>query len=808
MRGIIEMRKMTKIAAAALALAMMVPVFSGCKKRGTETVSGDDAWYNLNKIQLEQSSGLEDIDYVYTNYVCTYEDGFVFHKAGNLVVPDGVDRDTVDMNDYYFERLEIYDGQGNLTHTYDLQSLMRQVSGDYVSVTAVNPVDGGITVTVSSYDFANQTSEIYRATINVASDTVSELTLNTSGDTVLDDLLNAGGSDEGTFKIGSYSFHKVWFSSSMTGSVASYDIVAIDEEGRSVELDLRSLYPNLEVYNIDTFLDMGDNKVLVLGTGSDGSVSGTGSGSVAFIIDTASMTITRDNSDWSWISDRSYLIRQVDGAGTVMRDDDGLYTIDFANQTLVPLFLYTSSNVNAYEVSSLTPMYVTEERALFSGTPYNPMPGVNTNDSIVIYEFTKADSNPNAGKTILDIACVGNLSYPLCQAVCDFNETNSDFFMRFDMSYQIEINYDGEGDYAEKADNAATTLGNQLAMDIMSGTGPDIIVNGSQFGMINNSEYLLNMSDFVADNCSADSYYTNIFDTAKIAGELFQVPLCFSIQGIVTDADNVDPGQIGFTFEQYQAFVDGPCNGNAPINQGRMYFFMNSLNCMTDLMNEDQIVNYDNEAFRSLAEYTAQYVNEVMPSDEGSEYEEERPAGYMCNISNVAAYFNSTKNGEQVILGIPSYDGRGPIISSADTVAVSAQTVAPDACREFVLTLLGSQIQEMYGYQNGLPVERSAFSSVGSRYVDMNNNELDRNLRMYSEAEMIMYGMNTIRMDDSAIADLSDLVDDLTGWYINDGSINAIIREEMPAYFEGQKTLDQIIPVLEDRVQTVINERR
>ena len=108
----------------------------------------------------------------------------------------------------------------------------------------------------------------------------------------------------------------------------------------------------------------------------------------------------------------------------------------------------------------------------------------------------------------------------------------------------------------------------------------------------------------------------------------------------------------------------------------------------------------------------------------------------------------------------------------------------------------------------GLPVERSAFSSVGSRYVDMNNNELDRNLRMYSEAEMIMYGMNTIRMDDSAIADLSDLVDDLTGWYINDGSINAIIREEMPAYFEGQKTLDQIIPVLEDRVQTVINERR
>ena len=73
---------------------------------------------------------------------------------------------------------------------------------------------------------------------------------------------------------------------------------------------------------------------------------------------------------------------------------------------------------------------------------------------------------------------------------------------------------------------------------------------------------------------------------------------------------------------------------------------------------------------------------------------------------------------------------------------------------------------------------------------------------------MVLNGMNTERMDESAVDDLAALIDSLTGWYVNDGSINAIIREEMPAYFEGQKTLEQIIPVLEDRVQTVINERR
>ena len=108
----------------------------------------------------------------------------------------------------------------------------------------------------------------------------------------------------------------------------------------------------------------------------------------------------------------------------------------------------------------------------------------------------------------------------------------------------------------------------------------------------------------------------------------------------------------------------------------------------------------------------------------------------------------------------------------------------------------------------GIPLSRSAFDTVGSKYVQSQNDDLDRNLRLYSEAEMVLYGMNTERMDESAVDDLEALIDSLTGWYVNDGSINAIIREEMPAYFEGQKTLEQIIPVLEDRVQTVINERR
>ena len=40
-----------------------------------------------------------------------------------------------------------------------------------------------------------------------------------------------------------------------------------------------------------------------------------------------------------------------------------------------------------------------------------------------------------------------------------------------------------------------------------------------------------------------------------------------------------------------------------------------------------------------------------------------------------------------------------------------------------------------------------------------------------------------------------------------DSEINIILIEEMPAYFTGQKDLDSVIAIAQDRVQKVLDER-
>ena len=54
---------------------------------------------------------------------------------------------------------------------------------------------------------------------------------------------------------------------------------------------------------------------------------------------------------------------------------------------------------------------------------------------------------------------------------------------------------------------------------------------------------------------------------------------------------------------------------------------------------------------------------------------------------------------------------------------------------------------------------------------------------------------------------IDELIASCSNADFSDASINIILAEEMPAYFLGQKKLDQVIRIAQDRVQKVLDER-
>ena len=58
------------------------------------------------------------------------------------------------------------------------------------------------------------------------------------------------------------------------------------------------------------------------------------------------------------------------------------------------------------------------------------------------------------------------------------------------------------------------------------------------------------------------------------------------------------------------------------------------------------------------------------------------------------------------------------------------------------------------------------------------------------------------------IDDLEKIILSCSGMKAEDSAISIILIEEMPAYFTGQKDLDSVIAIAQDRVQKVLNERK
>ena len=796
------MRKPFRLLAVGLTAAMMASAVTSCYKTAgnVEVISEDDPWYNVTSIEIDAGDNEEEFEDIYSEFVAAFDEYYVFCMTGIYKLPEGFDFNTDDYSDYEVERLDFFDLEGNLVRSISITDYTREHDfGDLIYVNSVNKVDEGLRLEIISYDMDDGSQKTYRCLVDLDDFTIGEP--ESIDDYEFVDRMAEDGSDEGTEYVGDYAIRKYWM---YDADEPSYVLEIIDPDDNVTEIDLRDEFPMTPVYDISSIIDVGDNKGLICATYN--------SDNLFFELNFTTMTITDVTEDMSWFTCDTAGVRNVEGLGSVVMDDLELKTINYANHSVDPVFNFGDSNVNIYDVSTFSPISVTEDRAVFTGIIYPVDSAYGEGGKTMIYVFDKAETNPNAGKTVLEVAVIDEYTSALCSAVCLFNESNEEYFIRYNESYKIEgyVNdlYVSDDDSEDDADQQSADLGNRLSIDLMSGEGPDIIINGATFGMLNDDDYLLDLTEYASQNCGADNYFSSIIDAARVDDSLYQLPLSFSIGGIAVDPDDVEDGQIGFTFEQYSDFVEGPCNGTNPITGGKLQLFITALNCMQDLVITDGQVDYDNEAFRALAEYVSENVNNELVADDEEDYSDYTSDGpAFVEVGSLTSYYDYIVSTGRTLLGVPSYDGRGPIIYGTDSVAVSANSVSEEGCLEFVSILLGNEAQENFGMEGGIPVNRAAFDSVGHKLIDQQEAYVNELLRFYDESMLRMYGISTERMDEAAISDFASMIERLSCWYTNDGSINAIIREEMPAYFEGQKTLDQVIPILEDRVQTVLNER-
>ncbi len=778
--------------AAALSSVLMfssVGLIAGCNRHGDagSRVADDAVWYDTVKLELE--SPYEDLA---LNYGMMHEPVYVGDYLFVLVTgekrfnyDEALSDPDFDFNDYVINSVLKYDLEGTLVEEIDFGS---DLELDNFQVDNMSEYDGKLKISATASEAGSWTTDSYCVIYNPESGEVESSepsAVETDFGTYLETVVKVGDYEVNFLRvddIGGTNYQLVITS----GNEVVNTIDVAEETG-------------FNFWDINFPVAVDDDTLVVKCYSDDDIKVGT------LKVSTGEFTLA--DSGMEKLEGYSFSTDQNGKAFAV--DTEGIWKIN-SSLEVEPLLAFTDTYINANIASTGQVAYCQDDMAIlfvedfaFDGTLAD----------YYVYLITKAETNPNAGKSILDVYVMSNgLSYSEAEGVLQFNITNEEYFAQVRFA-DIDITLEDE-----EKNSLLNDIANQLIVDIGSGNGPDVVLDGASFLQLNNSECFADLNAFIdGDNgINKSEYFYGIIENAAASdGALYQMPISYSVGGILAYRSDVGDGRVGFTFDEYNQFVDIACNGNNPIRYNQVDFVADCIargyvNYMTDGR-----VDFDTPEFVALAEYADQYILDEIVTEEESDFLildftnpiASGPADMIMTDPESFVYQVSAIDEAFGMYGYPGLTGEdGPAAYINSSAAISAE-ISEDkqgVAWDFIKTMISEDVQKLEDSGNLINV--AAFTYCAQSAVDSINTLYDSYLDLgIDEAELAIDGMQ--RTDEAIVGYLVDIASSVTSVSYVDTSVRMIVYEEIPAYFAGQKDLPTVIQTINDRVQLLVDER-
>ena len=183
-----------------------------------------------------------------------------------------------------------------------------------------------------------------------------------------------------------------------------------------------------------------------------------------------------------------------------------------------------------------------------------------------------------------------------------------------------------------------------------------------------------------------------------------------------------------------------------------------------------------------------------------------QPIGVDIKTSKDFMFWTVDFSKEGGIFGYPTCDASGPVANIISSVAISSSSdeATQNASWEFVKIMLDEDIQRTETY--GMPINKAAFIEQSQNSIESINTSYNRLKELgYPESVINEFGFGFV--EDFYVDDLFEIAISIDNISSLDSSIEPILIEELGAYFANQKSIDDVIQIINNRVQTVIDER-
>lgn len=576
----------------------------------------------------------------------------------------------------------------------------------------------------------------------------------------------------------------------------SLKLLTIDADGNPFYYDVSERHPENAPENVYSPIVIDDTKVLILPGFSPERVA------YVFDLEAQEFEVATDKYE-SMLNELNYIGRWMLDPNNELYLNDGvtLSRPNFQDKTFDKIIDMENIDINRSLLSGThnlcSILELSSDQIIFA----DRTSGLN---SVIcnIYKVTLADTNPNVGKTIITTDGTEDIIY---EAVYRFNRTDDEYFVKIvpnNYNYYVGLNFSYDDDYETVIRKARKDMGDQIMVDLMAGNCPDVVFYATEYEQLNNGKYMLDMSKFYDNSNLDDIVYGNLIEATKDGDKLYAIPLQFMLRGIGINRKILEGDNIGLTFEEFTEFMNTYTNGKNPVAKTQLDFIQMMVANNYDLLLDDKgRINFDCDEFRQIAEYTYDYLNQYS-------YD------YITCIDNPRGWFEEF--GQQYIpfenadfIGFPSCDGRGPMMDPKLLVSITSDSQVSEGAWRFICMLLDDAVQTYMCSTDGKngfwvggipsPVNRQAYLNNLENHIDAYNFEYGE----YNEM-----GLNSYELASMDVADkLLEIVANVNHSYKSDSDIDIIIYEEMQPYLAGDKTLDEVIKIMNDRAKTVMDER-
>lgn len=437
-----------------------------------------------------------------------------------------------------------------------------------------------------------------------------------------------------------------------------------------------------------------------------------------------------------------------------------------------------------------------------------------SNNDLVINILTEVKPEDIPDKKLVKLYAI-YLDLNVKRQILQFNKTNQE--------YEIELT-----SYEDYAVNDYFDAVNKLNNDLISGNVPDILVIDSNLPVNSyiSKGLFADLYEYMDkdETLNRSDYVESLFKACEVNGKLYELVPSFGISTIIGKTSDVGAEQ-GWTMADLAALADA--NPDKSIFGDAMsssQFFNNIFSCAYESFIDPETGKcaFNSEDFIGTLEFAKRFPKEVdynklyedpnYWNDYQSQYRNGKTLLYNTNIYNfinVREIEQGTFGAPVTFKGYPGVSGSGSVFTiGSSSVAMSAKSSNPDGAWSFIKYFLSEEYQDQISYN--FPIKKSSLEKLAQKakekpfYMDENDKKVEYDNEYWLGNESIKIGVNT----DEDNQRVMDLINSTTQIARYDRDITKIIEEETAAFFEGQKSAQEVADIIQNRAQNYIDENR